>query len=182
MTENNEVVRRIGPLGNSRHELYAQGLFQGKTSIQAFGDAGFVRNANNASRLRANEKVIARLAELHARTVLSINISENWILEQLLDVVFIAKSMEKPDLTNANRALNLIGLHIGMFVERKEIGRPGDFDGLSIADKRERIMGVAKLLGLGFIGEDGQYRLGANIMPSISYLASPKPPTDVEPE
>ena len=35
-----------------------------------------------------------------------------------------------------------------MFVERKETGKPGEFDGLTIAGKRERIMDIAKELGL----------------------------------
>lgn len=35
------------------------------------------------------------------------------------------------DSSGANRSLHLIGLHIGMFVERKEIGKPGEFDELS---------------------------------------------------
>ena len=37
---------------------------------------------------------------------------------------------------------------MGMFVERKETGKPGEFDGLAIADKRERILDIAKELGL----------------------------------
>jgi hypothetical protein len=56
--------------------------------------------------------------------------------------------MPKPDLAGANKALHLLGLELGMFVERKETGKPGEFDGLSIASKRERIMGIAKELGL----------------------------------
>jgi hypothetical protein len=53
-------ARRIGQLQNSRHELFAQGLFQGKSGIQAYEDAGFIRNVNNASRLKGTDKVKAR--------------------------------------------------------------------------------------------------------------------------
>jgi hypothetical protein len=35
-----------------------------------------------------------------------------------------------------------------MYVERKETGKPGEFDGLTIAGKRERILDIAKELGL----------------------------------
>jgi hypothetical protein len=35
-----------------------------------------------------------------------------------------------------------------MFVERKEVGKPGEFDGLTIASKRERVLGIARQLGL----------------------------------
>ncbi len=148
-------------LKNSRHELYAQGLFQGKTSIQAYEDAGFIRNHANASTLRSNQKVIDRVAELHARTVTSINISQEWIRERLVDVVVTCLSYEKIDSSGANKALHLLGLDHGMFVERAEVGKPGAFDGLSIADRKERIMGVLQQLGLAPVSADGRLRLGA---------------------
>lgn len=135
-------------LANNRHELFVQALFQGKSSIQAYEDAGFVRNDNNASRLRNNEKVIARLTELHSRTVTSVNISQEWVIERLVEVVRICMSYEKIDSAGANKALHLIGLNHGMFVERKEVGKPGEFDGLTISSKRERMLGLAKQLGL----------------------------------
>ena len=49
---------------NHRHELFAKGLVEGKTADQAFVDAGYKRNRCNASRLRTNENIIKRIAEL----------------------------------------------------------------------------------------------------------------------
>lgn len=135
-------------LANNRHELFAQGLFAGLPINQAYGKAGFVRNDPNASRLASSDKVKARVAELHARTVQSVNLTKEWIIEQLIDNVVVAKRQEKPDLAGANKALHLLGLDMGMFVERKEVGKPGEFDGMTIASKRERIVGIAKELGL----------------------------------
>jgi hypothetical protein len=75
-------------------------------------------------------------------------LTKAWVSEQLIDNVFAAKAQQKPDLAGANKALHLLGLDLGMFVERKETGKPGEFDGLSIAAKRERIIGIAEDLGL----------------------------------
>ena len=49
---------------NHRHELFAKGLVEGKTADQAFVDAGYKRNRCNASRLRTNENIKNRIAEL----------------------------------------------------------------------------------------------------------------------
>jgi phage terminase small subunit len=135
-------------LENRRHELFAQAIFQGSSNIQAYEDAGFSRNDTNACKLRQNAKVIARIDELSARTVASVNLTKEWVIEQLIGVVIDARSGERKDSAGANKALNLLGLELGMFVERKEVGKPGEFDGLTIADKRARIMGIAHELGL----------------------------------
>jgi len=55
-----------------------------------------------------------------------------------------------------------------MFVERKETGKPGEFGGLTIAEKRDRIMSIASQLGLSRVSEDGRRGSG-------SYLTVPEP-------
>lgn len=138
----------MGLLANHRHELFAQGLFQGLSIIQAYADAGFSRNDTNASRLRANARVVARVAELQSRSVASVNLTKEWIIEQLIGVVQDARKQDKPDSAGANKALHLLGLELGMYIERKEVGKPGEFDGLTIAGKRQRVLGIARQLGL----------------------------------
>lgn len=135
-------------LANNRHELFAQGLFQGLSIIQAYADAGFSRNDTNASKLRANPRVIARVEELQSRSVQSINLTKEWVLEQLMGIVATCRSYEKIDSAGANKALHLLGLELAMFTERKEVGKPGEFDGLTISSKRERMFELAKQLGL----------------------------------
>lgn len=51
-------------LSNSKHELFAQGLAQGKSASAAYIDAGYEANAGNAGRLNRNEHVRARVEEL----------------------------------------------------------------------------------------------------------------------
>jgi phage terminase small subunit len=168
-------------LTNSRHEAFAHGLAAGKSIEAAFREAGYSPNSGNASRLNGNERVIARVAELKAliqnmrklsthRAVLT----TEWVTEQLIGVVIDAKARDKPDLAGANKALHLLGLQLGMFVERKETGKPGEYDELTIAGKRDRILSIASQLGLCHVSEVGPRRFG-------NYLTVPAP-RDVERE
>ena len=168
-------------LSNSRHEAFAHGLAGGKSIEAAFREAGYSPNSGNASRLNANESIIVRVGELKALIQNMRNLSTHravltagWVTEQLIGVVLDARSQEKPDSAGANKALHLLGLELGMFVEREETGKPGDFDGLSIDGKRERIMRIASQLGLRHACEVGQRRFCNN-------LTVPEP-SDVEPE
>lgn len=51
-------------LPNARHEAFAKALAQGKTADDAYEIAGFRQNRGNATRLKANESIRARVAEL----------------------------------------------------------------------------------------------------------------------
>src|ERR1700716_3982674 len=102
----------MGMLSNSRHEAFAHGLARGKTCGVAYVEAGYKDNYKNANRLKLNEDVIGRVAELkrlveNMRSVTTHNIMMNkeWVVEQLIDNVFVAKAQEKPDLAGANKAL-----------------------------------------------------------------------------
>lgn len=55
------------PLENGRHELFALGLAEGKTADEAYEAAGYRANRGNAARLKANESVAARVAEIQRR-------------------------------------------------------------------------------------------------------------------
>lgn len=142
-------------LSNSRHEAFAHGLARGKMVDVAYVEAGYSANRGNGSRLNRNAGVIERVIELTAlvekmreRTINAGMLTRAWVIEQLIGVVLNARSQEKPDFAGANKALHLLGLELGMFVERKETGKPGEFDGLTIAAKKERMMDIAKQLGL----------------------------------
>jgi hypothetical protein len=54
----------MAALQNRRHELFAQGLVEGKTADQAYTDAGYTPNRCNASRLKSNENINLRITEL----------------------------------------------------------------------------------------------------------------------
>jgi len=162
-------------LANARHEAFAHGIARGLPARTAFVEAGYKAHDSNASRLSANDKVVRRVGELKQLVQKMRNLSahkvvltEAWVLEQLVGVVLDARAQDRPDSAGANKALNLIGLHLGMFVERAEIGKPGEFAGLTIADKRERILAIARQLGLvNLYSDEGQRLLGAGASPKI---------------
>lgn len=55
-------------LPNAKHELFAQGLAQGLSASASYQAAGYSKNDGNAVRLKGNEKVRARVAELQSKS------------------------------------------------------------------------------------------------------------------
>lgn len=108
-------------LSNPRHERFAQELASGKSQTEAYETAGFKHNRHNASRLITNETIKARVAELQGRITEGVVLTKQWILEQLIDNVKLAKAQPKPDTSAANQALALLGKEQGMFVDRGEV-------------------------------------------------------------
>ncbi len=51
-------------LPNPRHEAFAQALAKGKTADEAYAQAGYAPNRKNAWRLKTNEDVRGRVADL----------------------------------------------------------------------------------------------------------------------
>jgi hypothetical protein len=194
MSETNEPTapRPIGILKNPRWERFAHEIARGSTADKSYVAAGYAQSRGNASRLRSVEIVDRRVGELKKmvaeiqklsthKTVLT----QAFVIENLIGIVGDARALD--DFAGANRALHLLGMELGLFTERKEIGRPGEFTGLTIAAKRERWMTLARQLGLGYISSDGMHRFGIIdqkdiTLSSPSSLASPKPSTDVVPE
>ena len=78
----------MSALQNHRHELFAQGLVEGKTADQAYTNAGFKPGRNNASRLRANENVQARIKELQKRGLERHDITVDRIIEEYVKIGF----------------------------------------------------------------------------------------------
>lgn len=86
--------------------------------------------------------------ELNKKAILS----KEWIIEQLMDNVMMAKAAEpvldgegnpigeyRTNLAAANKALELLGKEHGMFIDRKEIGKAGEFDSLTDEQINKRL-------------------------------------------
>ena len=137
------------PLDNAQHELFAQEIVKGASQRDAYRAAGYQTKSDaaadaSASRLLSNAKVADRVAELQqkveAKTVEKTAVSKSWVIAKLVENVERAMQAE-PVLDNegnptgeykyngsvANRALELLGKEQGMFIERKEVGKPGAF-------------------------------------------------------
>lgn len=75
-------------LDNSRHERFAQELANGKTVDESYVLAGFKANRGNATRLKANESVMKRVAELKASAAERAEITREMVLRELGHIGF----------------------------------------------------------------------------------------------
>lgn len=99
-----------------------------------------------ACKLLKIHKVAQRIAQLKAEAAAKTTLSRSWVLEHLMEhaAVCLGKKRIKVskasrdgdvhevevtahDASAANRALELLGKEAGMFVDRREVGGPGDF-------------------------------------------------------
>lgn len=154
----------MGMLKNSKHERFAQELAAGKTADAAYQEAGYKANRGNASVLKANQNVLARVQELQGRAVEKVVLTKQWILERLIanaeramqaEPVLDREGNETGEYTYqgnvANRALELLGKEMSMFVDRKEVGVPGEFKAIEAMDADELrafLRNEAEALGL----------------------------------
>lgn len=75
-------------LSNSKHERFAQEVAQGRSSADAFEAAGYKRHEGNASRLRGNEKVRARIDEILQAGAEAAGVTVQRIVDELAKVGF----------------------------------------------------------------------------------------------
>lgn len=84
-------------LKNPRHEAFAQQLAKGKTADEAYVLAGYKKNRKNASRLKTNEDIQARIEDILRRSAKKAEI-------QLADVI---AEMAKLGFSNMRNYVNL---------------------------------------------------------------------------
>lgn len=157
-------------LKNVKHEKFAQNIALGMGVSDAYRDAGGQAKSPRsvsqaASHLRSNPRVAARIEELlekrrvineksTAQAINKMALTKEYVLTRLMENV--ERSMQsvpatkdgrvfKYDGSVANRALELLGKELGLFIDRKEVGKPGEFDDLS-ADALRQI--IAERLGM----------------------------------
>jgi phage terminase small subunit len=76
------------PLANQRHERFALALAQGKTATEAYVLAGYKANDGNASRLKGNERISARVQEIVGRAAERAEVSLERALRELAAIAF----------------------------------------------------------------------------------------------
>ena len=151
-------------LDKPRWEEFAQGIVAGKSATKAYIGAGFSKQgaAQAAYKLSKHPSVAARINELRrvkrqaemnaaearenavltevVKSAVQGVLTRQWVLDQLIDNVHVAK--DRNDIKAANRALELLGKEIRMFVERSERGKPGEFDGLTAEEISARLEAI----------------------------------------
>ena len=125
-------------LRNQRHERFAVELAKGCSQTEAAKRAGYKGSRFHASRLATKSNIKARVAELEARTAEKVTqitaMDRAWVLEEL------RANVERHKETNgavANRALELIGKELGLFINRKDITHTRKRDDLDDMDGKE---------------------------------------------
>src|SRR5260221_10853074 len=77
-----------GTLANPRHERFAQVLAQGKPATEAYVLAGYKANDGNASRMKGNERISARVKEIVGRAAERAGVSLERTLRELAAIAF----------------------------------------------------------------------------------------------
>jgi hypothetical protein len=116
-----------GPLRNARHERFVQLLLQGENATDAYEGASFKRDDGNATRLAANPKVQARLAELQSQIAGETKITVSQLLNELESAR--AKATDLDQLSAAVRAIESKARISGLMVQKVEVGGVGEFKG-----------------------------------------------------
>ena len=126
---------------SAKREKFARCIIQGMTQADAYRKSYNVKTNTknetiqaNASRIAADSMVKARLDELRAPIIAKIQLTREWVLEQLIENVSMGKAADpiigkdgehtgelKQNLPAANKALELLGKEIGMFVEKSKV-------------------------------------------------------------
>lgn len=158
-------------LKNIKHEKFVQNLVKGLTNGEAYLKAGYdAKNADVASaaatRLLKDVRITARLAELTQRVADSaaekISISKSWVLNKLVENVErsmqvrpVKKKVDGEEVDSgefrydgsvANKALELLGKELGMFIDRKEIKNVDEFDDMTVEELRELVSQEAEAI------------------------------------
>jgi terminase small subunit-like protein len=110
---------------NTRHEKFAQELATGKSASEAYVLAGYKPSRKNASRLRTNEDIAARIAELQGSAARSTQITIQSICAELDAANEVAR--ERGQAAAMVSASALRAKLAGLMVERVEVGGAGDF-------------------------------------------------------
>jgi phage terminase small subunit len=127
-------------LRNPKHEKFAHSIARGVSTLDAYTSAGYSAQGayQSAHRLLKNAEVCSRIAEIQGNIAQAINektaISKSWVLEALREnyeramqheAVLDREGEPTGEYTYqgnvANKALELIGKELGMFVDRKDI-------------------------------------------------------------
>ena len=86
---------------------------------EAYKKAGYKSfRERNAKALLNSPKIQARIDEIREATIDKIKFNANKVLERFSEIY--DKSLDENDFANANRAMEFVGKHLGMLIDRSE--------------------------------------------------------------
>ena len=127
------------PLNNARHERFCQALLEGKSAKASYEEAGYKPHDGNCMRLRGNERVKARLAELQSEIAKENVVSVGSLLAELKSARQKATSLDQ--LSAVVRSIEAKAKISGLLTQKIEVTNGGNvFDDCeSTADVAEAI-------------------------------------------
>lgn len=157
-------------LKNSRQEKAAQLRAEGAQLVDAHEQAYGKRNKKAASLLFKRPEVAARVEEIQALRIQNeidttehalkqLGITKMWWLGNLKlnaeRCLLGATRLDRkgnphqiPDIQGFNKSMEIIGRAMGVYIDKLEIGNPGDFARLTDAELRARVEADAQALGM----------------------------------
>jgi hypothetical protein len=133
-------------------------MAEGKSAVDAHEAAGYRRNSHNAGVLSRRDDIRARVSELLAErqqreaqatqiAVERAGLTKESVIRGLIQNAEKALKAKEGSPV-ANRALELLGKDLGMFVDRAEISQTSEFSGMSLDEMRVELVARARRLGL----------------------------------
>src|SRR6476646_2926086 len=104
----------MAPLRNTKHELFAQGLAEGKSMTEAYRAAGYKPNRSHASRLVAKGNIKGRVAELQDAAAAETQITIESLIKEAADI------QKRATKAGQHSALIAKAKLVGRWVERSE--------------------------------------------------------------
>ncbi|MFG1182135.1 terminase small subunit [Xanthobacter versatilis] len=109
------------PLRNGRRERFAQLVAEGRTAVEAYTEAGFRENRQNAHRLANDPDVRRRIAELQERGAMRAEITLADVTEHLKRIAMAAEAEGgAPGLSVARAAWMDVAKLNGLVVDKSE--------------------------------------------------------------
>jgi hypothetical protein len=136
----------------ARQEKFCLEYMRTGDMAEAYKKAGYKSfRHRNATALLRTPKIQARIDEIREATIDKIKFNANKVLERFSEIY--DKSLEENDFANANRAMEFVGKHLGMLIDRSEQKiRHGALDsGSDEASIKKDIDKLADIAGLKLI-------------------------------
>jgi hypothetical protein len=162
-------------LKKAKYEMFAQELAKGHSAAEAYIAAGYRPSHSNAGNLRNKKEIMGRVSELlaererihgqsTAKAIQKAQLTKEWVITHLMENALqslgkapvkvqqdeAGRSLEifERNPAAANRALELLGRELNMFIERHEVGDPGEWARMADDDLDKALQEQAKALGL----------------------------------
>lgn len=108
-------------LDNPKHERFAQLLAKGLTATEAYEQAGYAPNDGNAARLKGNDRIAARVAEIQERAAVRTEVTVASITAKLLAIAEKAEVAEEASLLAVARASYMDAAKLnGLVIDRSK--------------------------------------------------------------